>query len=49
MDLLLLTTAKPARQHEMLSAMKGYKDYSVAFARGLILKTPPALRATRKR
>ncbi len=28
--------------------MKGYKDYSVAFARSLILKTPPPLRATRK-
>ncbi len=29
-------------------AVKGYKDYSVAFARSLILKTPPPLRATRK-
>ncbi|MGB2985969.1 MAG: hypothetical protein WBE26_08805 [Phycisphaerae bacterium] len=28
--------------------MKGYKDYSVAFAQSLILKTPPPLRATRK-
>ncbi|HUW83233.1 MAG TPA: hypothetical protein VMZ31_10595 [Phycisphaerae bacterium] len=28
--------------------MKRYKDYSVAFARTLILKTPPPLRATRK-
>jgi len=27
--------------------MKGYKDYSVAFARSLILKTPPALREVR--
>ncbi len=25
--------------------MKGYKEYSVAFARSLILKTPPPLRA----
>ena len=29
--------------------MKGYKDYSVAFARSLILKTPPALREVRRR
>ena len=28
--------------------MKGDKDYSVAFARSLIQKTPPPLRATRK-
>ena len=28
--------------------MKGYKDYSVAFARSLILKTPPPLPATWK-
>ena len=28
--------------------MNGYKDYSVPFARSLILKTPPPLRATRK-
>ncbi len=39
---------KPARQKEILTAMKGYKDYSVAFAQSLILKTPPPLRATRK-
>ena len=30
------------------SAIKGYKDYNVAFAQSLILKTPPPLRATRK-
>lgn len=29
--------------------MKGYEDYSVAFARSLILKTPPALREIRRR
>lgn len=29
--------------------MKGYKDYNVAFARSLILKTPPALREVRRR
>ena len=28
--------------------MKGCKDYSEAFARSLILKTPPSLCATRK-
>ena len=28
--------------------MKGYEDYRVAFAWGLILKTPPPLRTTRK-
>ena len=39
---------KPGRQNEILTAMKGYKDCSVAFARSLILKTPPPLRATRK-
>jgi len=45
---LELTHVKPARQKEILTAMKGYKDYSVAFAQSLILKTPPPLRATRK-
>jgi len=45
---LELTYVKPARQREILTAMKGYKDYSVAFAQSLILKTPPPLRATRK-
>lgn len=45
---LELTHVKPDRQNEILTAMKGYKEYSVAFARSLILKTPPALRATRK-
>ena len=44
-----LTHVKPARQHEILSVMKGYKDFSVAFARSLILKTPPAQRDTRRR
>lgn len=46
---LEMTHVKPDRQNEILTAMKGYKDYSVAFARSLILKTPPPLRATRKR
>ena len=45
---LELTNVKPARQKEILTAMKGYKDYSVAFAQSLVLKTPPPMRATRK-
>lgn len=40
---------KPARQREILTAMEGYKDYSVAFIRAMILKTPPTLRETRGR
>ncbi len=44
-----LTYVKPERQCEILSAMKGYKDFSVAFARSLILKTPPGQRDTRRR
>ncbi len=43
-----LTHVKPARQQEILTAMKGYKDFSVAFARSLILKTPPAQREVRR-
>ncbi len=43
-----LTHVKPARQQEILTAMKGYKDFSVAFARSLILKTPPAQREARR-
>jgi ParB family chromosome partitioning protein len=46
---LELTHVKPQRQKEILSAMEGYKDYSIAFARTLILKTPPPLRETRGR
>jgi ParB family transcriptional regulator, chromosome partitioning protein len=45
---LELTHVKPPRQAEILSAMKGYKDFSVAFARSLVLKTPPPLRDTRR-
>jgi ParB-like chromosome segregation protein Spo0J len=44
-----LTHVKPDRQTEILTAMKGYKDFSVAFARSLILKTPPAQREVRRR
>src|ERR1035437_7970314 len=44
-----LTYVKPQLQKDVLTAMDGYKDYSVAFARTMNLKTPPALRDTRKR
>ena len=44
-----LTHVKPARQKEILSAMDGYKDYTTAFARALIVKTPPQLREARRR
>jgi ParB-like chromosome segregation protein Spo0J len=44
-----LTYVKPRRQTEILSAMEGYKDYSVAFARALILKTPAGQRESRGR
>lgn len=40
---------KPARQKEILTAMEGYKDYGVAFARTQILKTPAPLREGRSR
>jgi len=46
---LELTYVKPERQSEILAAMKSYKDFSVAFARSLILKTPPAQRDTKRR
>lgn len=44
-----LTHVKPARQKEIVTAMKGYNDYSIAFARTLIVKTPPSLRESRRR
>ena len=44
-----MTHVKPQRQKEILSAMEGYKDYSIAFARTLILKTPSPLREARQR
>lgn len=49
-DLVGRTTAKemsgvrPERQAEMLKEMKRVHDYSPAFIRALILKTPPELR-----
>lgn len=42
------TYTKPARQQKILTMMKAHNDFSTAFARALILKTPPKLR-TRKR
>jgi len=44
-----LTHVKQERQKEILTAMQGYKDYSLTFARTQILKTPAALRAGRSR
>ncbi len=35
------THVKPARQKEIFDAMEGYKDYSTAFVRTLVVKTPP--------
>ncbi len=44
-----MTFLKPARQREILTAMEGYKDFSTAFARAMVLKTPPAQREARRR
>ncbi len=44
-----MTYVKPPRQKEILSAMECYQDYSVAFAKALILKTPPGQRESRGR
>lgn len=43
------THVRPARQREILDAMAGYKDYSTAFARTLVVKTPPHQRDTGRR
>jgi hypothetical protein len=43
------THVRPARQKEILDAMAGYKDYSTAFARTLVVKTPPHQRDTGRR
>ena len=40
-----LTHVKPERQVEILRLMESCNDYSVTFARGLVLKTPVAKRA----
>ena len=44
-----LTHVKPPRQTQILTAMRGHKDFSLAFARSLVLKTPPPMRNTRRR
>lgn len=41
------THVKPARQREILSAMEGFKDYGIAFARTQILKTSVPMREKR--
>jgi ParB family transcriptional regulator, chromosome partitioning protein len=43
------THVKPLRQKEILDAMEGYKDYSTAFVRTLVVKTPPQQRDPRRR
>lgn len=40
---------KPPRQKEILDAMDGYKDYSTAFARSMVIKTTPEQRETHHR
>jgi ParB-like chromosome segregation protein Spo0J len=42
---LELTYVTPKRQEEILRTMENYKDYSVPFARSLVLKTPQHARA----
>jgi ParB/RepB/Spo0J family partition protein len=44
-----LTHVTPPRQKEILQAMEGYKDFSINFARALVVKTPPQQRETRGR
>jgi ParB family transcriptional regulator, chromosome partitioning protein len=43
------TYVRPARQKEILDSMEGYKDYSTAFVRTLVVKTPPHQRDTGRR
>jgi ParB family chromosome partitioning protein len=43
------THVRPSRQKEILDAMAGYKDYSTAFVRTLVVKTPPNQRDTGRR
>jgi len=44
-----LTHVKQSRQKEILEAMDSYKDYSTAFARALVVKTPPPQRIAHHR
>lgn len=43
------TYTKPERQQEILTLMKAHNDFSIAFARALILKTQPKLRTPKRR
>ena len=43
------TYVKPPRQKEIIDAMEGYKDYSTAFVRTLVVKTPPQQRDPHRR
>jgi ParB family chromosome partitioning protein len=43
------THVKPPRQREILDAMEGYKDFSIAFARTQVIKTPVQQREARRR
>jgi len=45
---LELSCAKPERQAEMLREMKRVHDYTPAFIRALLLKTPPEMRNPRR-
>ena len=46
---LEFTHVKAPRQKEILDAMEGYKDFSTAFVRTLVIKTPPQQRETHRR
>jgi hypothetical protein len=43
------THVKSPRQKEILEAMEGYEDFSTAFVRALVLKTPPQERDSRRK
>ena len=43
-----LTHVKSPRQKEILEAMEGYKDFSMAFVRAMVLKTRPNQRDSRR-
>jgi ParB family transcriptional regulator, chromosome partitioning protein len=44
-----LAYVTPKRQEEILKAMENYKDYTVPFARSLVLKTPQHARAKNRK
>ncbi len=43
------THVRPPRQKEIFDAMEGYKDYSTAFVRTLVVKSPPHQRDPNRR